>query len=76
VEIYLPLSGLVDIAEERTRLGKSLAEAESQIARLEALLASPFAEKAPAEVVHKEREKLTGFRETAGRLKSQLEGLD
>jgi valyl-tRNA synthetase len=75
VEIFLPLSGLVDLGEERNRLGKALAEAEGQIARLENLLASPFAEKAPAEVVQKEREKLAGFRETAGKLKSQLEGL-
>jgi valyl-tRNA synthetase len=75
VEIFLPLSGLVDLGEERNRLGKALAEVEGQIERLEKLLASPFAEKAPAEVVHKEREKLAGFRETAGKLKAQMEGL-
>jgi valyl-tRNA synthetase len=75
VEIFLPLSGLVDLGEERNRLGKALAEVEGQIERLEKLLASPFAEKAPAEVVQKEREKLSGFRETAGKLKAQLEGL-
>ena len=75
VEVYLPLADLVDLAEERIRLGKALAEVESQIARLEKLLASPFAEKAPAEVVQKEREKLDGYRETAEKLKTQLAGL-
>ena len=75
VEVYLPLADLVDLAEERIRLGKALAEVESQIARLEKLLASPFAEKAPAEVVQKEREKLAGYRETAEKLKTQLAGL-
>jgi len=75
LEIFLPLSGLVDLGEERSRLSKALAEVEGQITRLEKLLASPFAEKAPAEVVQKERDKLAGFRETADKLKSQLEGL-
>ena len=75
VEIYLPLSGLVDLDEERLRLTKALAEAEGQITRLENLLGSSFAEKAPATVVQKEREKLAGFRETAIKLRGQLEGL-
>ena len=76
VEIYLPLSGLVNIAEERLRLRKALAEVEAQTARLEKLLASPFAEKAPPDVVQKEREKLIGFRETGSKLATQLQGLE
>jgi valyl-tRNA synthetase len=72
VEIYLPLSGMVDLAEERTRLQKELAETEVQIARLEKLLASDFANKAPAAVVQKEREKLAAYQETAEKLKAQL----
>ncbi len=47
VEISLPLAGLVDMEAERERLEKELAEAEVQIARLEKLLASPFARKSP-----------------------------
>jgi valyl-tRNA synthetase len=72
VEITLPLAGLVDAEAERGRLEKELAETESQIQRLEKLLASPFAEKAPAEVVAKERAKLAEYKETAERLKQQL----
>ncbi|HEX9616259.1 MAG TPA: valine--tRNA ligase [Anaerolineales bacterium] len=75
VEIYLPLGGLVDVAEERARLEKELDEAEAQISRLEGLLAGPFAEKAPAPVVQKEREKLANYRDTADRLKAQLQSL-
>ena len=71
VEISLPLAGLVDVEAERERLEKELAEAESQINRLEKLLASPFAEKAPPEVVEKEREKLETYRETAERIRQQ-----
>jgi valyl-tRNA synthetase len=76
VEIYLPLSGLVNVDEERIRLQKTLAEVDGQITRLEKLLASPFAEKAPAEVVQKEKEKLAGYRETATKLTAQLQGLE
>ena len=76
VEIYLPLSGLVDVNEERIRLQKTLGEVDGQITRLEKLLASPFAEKAPTEVVQKEREKLAGYRETADKLITQLQGLE
>ncbi|HBY08830.1 MAG TPA: hypothetical protein DEH22_14030, partial [Chloroflexi bacterium] len=55
------------------RLEKELAETESQIARLEKLLNSPFAEKAPANVVQGERERLAGFTETAEKLKTQIQ---
>ncbi len=75
VEIYLPLTGLIDIAEEQARLRKDLEEAESQIARLEKLLNSPFAEKAPPPVVQKERHKLAVYKETARKIRSQLENL-
>jgi len=75
VEIFLPLAGMIDLAEERERMEKELAETESQIARLEKLLASPFAEKAPPPVVQGERERLAGFMETAEKLKEQLDGL-
>ncbi len=75
VEIYLPLAGLVDPDEERLRLQKELAEAGSQAERLEQLLASSFAEKAPAAVVDRERQKLATYKETVTRLQSQLDAL-
>jgi valyl-tRNA synthetase len=72
VEIYLPLAGMVDLEQERSRLEKELSEAESQISRLEKLLASDFAKKAPQAVVAKEREKLAAYKETADKIKAQL----
>jgi valyl-tRNA synthetase len=72
VEISLPLAGLVDLEAERARLEKELTEAQSQIERLEKLMGSPFAQKAPPDVVEKEREKLAAFQETAERLQQQL----
>jgi valyl-tRNA synthetase len=72
VEVSIPLVGLVDLEAERSRLEKELAEAQSQIERLEKLLASPFAQKAPPDVVEKEREKLAAYQETSERLQQQL----
>ena len=72
IEIHIPLAGMVDLAEEKKRLEKELKEAESHIERLEKLLGSDFANKAPEAVVQKEREKLAGYKETAEKLKSQL----
>jgi len=72
VEVYLPLAGLINPAEEQARLTRELVEAEKQIARLEKLLTSPFAEKAPEQVVQTERDRLDDFKETAEKLKNQL----
>jgi valyl-tRNA synthetase len=75
VEVYLPLAGIVDTGEERSRLEKDLTDAEAQIERLEKLLASPFAEKAPEPVVAKERARLAAFRDTAEKIIAQLKVL-
>jgi valyl-tRNA synthetase len=72
VEIYIPLTGMVDLAADKPRLEKELKEAQSHIERLEKLLASDFANKAPAALVQKEREKLDGYKDTAEKIKSQL----
>jgi valyl-tRNA synthetase len=72
VEVYLPLAGMIDLEQERARLEKELAEAESHITRLEKLLASGFAKKAPEPVVAKEREKLATYKEMAEKIKAQL----
>jgi valyl-tRNA synthetase len=74
LEIYIPLSGMIDVEEEHKRLGKELAETQIQIDRLEKLLGSDFAGKAPEAVVRKERDRLAAFRETAGKIRSQLQG--
>lgn len=72
IEVFLPLAGLVDAQDELARLTKEHADILVQIERLEKLLSSDFASKAPAPVVEKERQKLASFRETAGKLAEQL----
>ncbi len=72
VEIYIPLSGMLDMQEQHKRLEKELAELQVQIDRLEKLLGSDFANKAPAQVIQRERAKLAAFQDTAGKLRTQL----
>jgi valyl-tRNA synthetase len=76
VEIFLPLEKLVDIEIERARLRQELDEADTQIKRIENLLASTFSQKAPATVVQKEKDKLDAFKQTAEKLRAQLDTLD
>ncbi len=75
VEIFLQLEGGVDTAAEKERLQKELDELNSQIDRLDQLLQSPFASKAPPAVVDKERQRMLTFQQSAEKLKDQLEKL-
>ena len=73
IEAYLSLAEIVDPEEQRARLEKEFAEAESQVQRLEKLLASQFAEKAPQTVVEKERQKLAEYQDTLEKITAQLD---
>ncbi|MCD6355801.1 MAG: valine--tRNA ligase [Anaerolineaceae bacterium] len=70
--VYLKTTGLASTDELLENLGKELNIAKSQIKRLTALLESDFAKKAPVQIVEKERAKLTAFKETAHKIKDQI----
>jgi valyl-tRNA synthetase len=72
IEIFLDLSASTDGEHDRQRLEKELAEAESHVARLEKLLSSPFAQKAPEKVIEAEREKLAGYKSSVEKLRERL----
>lgn len=76
VEIYLSLAEFIDSEHEVERLEKEMHEINIQIERLEKLLASSFAEKAPPAVVTKEREKLETFRNSFEKIKEQRRALE
>ncbi|MDY0301457.1 MAG: valine--tRNA ligase [Trichlorobacter sp.] len=60
VQVYLPLKGLVDVAEEEKRLLKEIAKLDKEIELFSKKLQNPsFVDRAPADVVEKERAKLT-----------------
>lgn len=71
-EVYLPMAGMVDADAERERLTNELRALDKQIAKLEALLGSDFANKAPAAVVEKERGKLAEAKESRSKLAARL----
>jgi valyl-tRNA synthetase len=71
VELHFPLAGIVDMDQEKTRVKKEIVETRSQIDRLEKLLASDFAKKAPLQLIEKERQKLETYKLTLKKLKSQ-----
>ena len=75
VTTYLPMSGLVDLNAEQGRLRKELAETEAQIARSQSLLAGPFAQRAPADVVQRERDKQADLHARGERLRARLAAL-
>jgi valyl-tRNA synthetase len=76
VEAYLPLAGLVDLEQEIARLQKDLAETEGEIRRAEGMLANEaFVEKAPAQVVQRQRDRLAEQQARQARLEARLQAL-
>jgi len=60
LEVRVPMAGLVDVTAELTRLDKEIAKAEAEKARLNGKLTNAkFIERAPADIVAAERQKLT-----------------
>ncbi len=74
VEIVVPLKGLVNVEEEEKRLLKEIGKIVKDIEFLGKKLENPsFVERAPAEVVEKEREKLAEFANKKELLEASLE---
>ncbi|HEU5101823.1 MAG TPA: valine--tRNA ligase, partial [Roseiflexaceae bacterium] len=77
VEVFLPLAGLIDLDAERARLGKEFEQAEADLARRAAKLGNAgFVDKAPANVVQRERDGLAAAQATADRLRERLAQLE
>ena len=72
ITVYLPMAGLVDLEAEKKRLTDELAAIEGQIVKSEALLASDFAKRAPAQVIEKEKVKLAEALAKREQLKERL----
>lgn len=77
IEIYLPLAGMIDLQAERERVQKDLAFLEKGIAGSRGKLNNKgFVEKAPAEVVEREREKLADLELQLAKVQERLKELD
>ena len=74
IQIYVPLKGLVDVAAEEERLLKEIGKIDKEIEMFSKKLESPaFVDRAPAEIVAKERQKLA---EVNGKKQVLEESLD
>ena len=74
--IFLPLAGLFDFAGERNRLESALGDLGKRIAQIESRLKNEqFLSKAPANVVEKERTRLSGWQEEESNLLQRLSEL-
>ncbi|MBT9383154.1 valine--tRNA ligase [Pseudooceanicola sp. CBS1P-1] len=69
----LPLAGIIDVAEEKARLEKSLQKLAKEIGGLAGRLKNPkFAESAPAEVVEETQANLAARQDEESKLKAAL----
>lgn len=72
MEILVPMAGIIDKDAELARLQKELEKLDKEIARLDGKLSNAgFVSKAPADVVEKERAKLSDMQLAASRLRDQ-----
>ncbi|TAL51638.1 MAG: valine--tRNA ligase [Methylovulum sp.] len=73
MKILIPMAGLIDKAAERVRLEKEIQKINNDLPRVEGKLNNPaFADKAPAEVIDKEKAKLADLRSMLSNLEQQL----
>jgi valyl-tRNA synthetase len=74
LEILIPMAGLIDKKEESARLEREIAKLKKETERAESKLQNPsFVDKAPQDVVVKERDKLLELKTTLDKLEQQLE---
>ncbi|MEO8400814.1 MAG: valine--tRNA ligase [Gammaproteobacteria bacterium] len=74
LEILIPMAGLIDKTEESGRLSREIAKLIKEAERAEAKLHNPnFVDRAPGDVVEKERARLAELKTTLMKLEQQLE---
>jgi len=77
VEVFLSLANIVDIEAERRRIEKELDRISAQLENIDKKLNNPnFLERAPAEIVEREKEKQKSFSEMLAKLRHHLEELE
>lgn len=74
LEVHVPMAGIIDKDAELARLNKETGKMEIEIKKLEGKLNNAnFVDKAPADVVQKEKDRLVGLSEQLGKLAKQKE---
>src|SRR3990167_5780739 len=74
LEILIPMAGLINKEEESARLNREISKLKKEIERAELKLQNPsFSEKAPKDIVEKERAKLKELKTVLMKLEQQLQ---
>jgi valyl-tRNA synthetase len=72
-DIFLPLSGLINIEDEVSRLTKELGKMNAEVDRVEKKLSNPrFVDKAPEQVVNQERGKQADYLQKRDKLQARI----
>lgn len=75
-EIFMPLEGLVDVDAEKTRISRGLEKISVEIKRSQAKLSNEsFVQRAPADVVQQEKERLAEWLSKKNHLETMLAAL-
>jgi valyl-tRNA synthetase len=75
-ELFLPLEGVIDLERERARLAEEIAKLAGLVEDTRRKLDNAaFVERAPAEVVQRERDRLALLEEQGSKLRTKLAGL-
>jgi valyl-tRNA synthetase len=73
MKILIPMAGLIDKNAEIARLEKEITRIEKDLPRIEGKLNNPkFIDKAPQEVIAKEKDKLATLKSSLHNLNEQL----
>jgi valyl-tRNA synthetase len=72
MRVLIPLAGLIDVEAELKRLNKEMEKLKKELAKCTAKLNNPkFTERAPAEIVEKERQRVTEMSASLQELETQ-----
>ncbi|MDA0986680.1 MAG: valine--tRNA ligase [Bacteroidetes bacterium] len=75
-EIFIPLAGIIDFEKEKLRLEKEVKRLQIQLSAVQSKLQNKsFVEKAPDDILNKEKEKEKNFNETINKLKTSIKYL-
>ena len=76
INLYMPLSDLVDMEEEKKRLQDEIVRLEAEVTRCQKMLSNPgFVNKAPESKINEEKAKLAKYEEMLKQTKERFEGL-
>ena len=76
MEVLVPMAGLIDKEAEIARLNKEIEKLKKELLRIDGKLSNPkFVDKAPADVVAKEKDKQTAQQSALDKLEEQLDSI-